>query len=194
MRAGLFSFSGTHVTPPTPTAVPASLIAGDSWRWDITLADYLPADGWTLKYSIRGPSVLPVQAATPSGDTYQVRIAPADTGKLSAGQYRWTSWVENAGGDRFTVASGMLVVVPNPATVGTVESHAAKMVRFIEAALEGRIPEDMQAFTIGGRSVQQIPILELRQLLGHYRTELRRELTPNRVGRRVEVHFTAPGL
>jgi hypothetical protein len=53
------------VTPPIPTVEPANFAAGETVKWTKVVADYPPSDGWSLIYSIRGPTAFADITATP---------------------------------------------------------------------------------------------------------------------------------
>lgn len=59
------------------------------------------------------------------------------------------------------------------------ESHARKMVRLLEAHLEGRIADDdgrgIESHSIGGVSISKLPVETARRLLEQYRADLARE-------------------
>lgn len=51
-------------------------------------------------------------------------------------------------------------------------THAERMLAAIEQRLEGRISSDHQRYSIDGRSLDRIPIMELEQLRTQYRREV----------------------
>jgi len=54
-------------------------------------------------------------------------------------------------------------------------SHAKTMLDAIEAVLEGRITSDIEEYTIAGRQITKIPIIELKKLRDEYRAEYKKE-------------------
>ena len=169
------------------------LIAGDTWHWLKTLADYPPADGWALSYSFRGPSVLPAAAAvvTPGTSSYDVMVDAAKTKLLKPGTYRWAAYVE-LNGERYTADSGVVTVEMDlsQASAGDALSHAEQALPVIEAVLSGRITADMQQYQIAGRLVTKIPVMELYELRSKYRREIWKSRNPGRVMERIDVVFT----
>ena len=71
----------------TPTTEPSALIAGDTAKWLKTLADYLPADGWVLSYTLINSAAKITFAATTSGSDFLVNVAAATTAAWAAGSY-----------------------------------------------------------------------------------------------------------
>jgi len=183
------------VTPPIPSCEPESFAAGETVQWTKSVPDYPNTDGWSLIYSIRGPSSFKDVTADPLSDgSYSITLAAADTDPLKPGTYQWVSRAYKAGPPvlRYAVGSGVIRVSQNLANVDTLESHAAIMVRLLEALLEGRVTSDMQRYTIAGRSIDKIPITEARQLLAAYRSELWRERHKNRANPTRAVAFVEP--
>jgi len=175
------------VLPTVPITEPTELTAGDSWQWDRTLPGFPPADGWTLRYALRGPGRLDIEAQ-PAGGVYQVRVAAAETTKLPAGSYRWAMAVEHEDGRRHTIATGRIQVAADFAQLEDGLTHAERTLRVIHAAIEGRLTADIESYSINGRAVNKIPLEQLLKLRGHYRSEVRRERNGGRWGR-AEVHF-----
>lgn len=170
----------------TPQTEPASVVAGDTWTWERVLSDHPPSDGWTLGYSFVGPSKLSVEAQA-VGETYVITVAAANTAKLLPGTYRWIGYVTKAS-ERFTIGDGLLIVRPDLAEAAAASSHAERMVDLLETALEDLATLGSTTIEINGRQADQIPMDQLRRMLGYYRSEIRRNRNPRQLGR-VEVHF-----
>ena len=68
----------------------------------------------------------------------------------------------------------------------------------IEAAMEGRIPNGMESYTIGGRSINKIPLKELRELYEKSKQDVEREVqiarraNGRRSGKNIGIRFVAP--
>ena len=157
-----------------PDNEPATLRAGDTWRWTRSLSDYT-APTWVLKYRFKNAAGGFEITASASGTDHSITVAAATSAAYVAGSYTWAAWVES-GSDKFTVDEGTLEVLPDyRAGLATValddRSHARKMLDAIEAWLESR---DMAvaSYQIAGRQMQYIPVAELMKLRSRYRTEL----------------------
>lgn len=186
--------------PEIPSTAPTVATAGDTWQWTKDPGDYLIADGWVLSYRINGPKALAWDAtwATNNGSRWTIAIPKATTAGLTAGSYELTAvYTGSAAGTgasnglRRVFPLRPLVVLPDPAaqTDGSRVSHAATLLPLIEAAIAGRVPADMQAYTLGGRQITKIPIRELRKLRRQYRAELWRENHPERSAPARKVRF-----
>jgi len=175
---------------------PHEIIAGDSVTWSVNIPGYTPQD-WTLTYAIKGESALNI-AAFPTGSDntdFGVFIFASQSAALQAGVYEWAAQM-TSGSYATTVRSGRLNVRPSliDATAGSRVSHIEKMVAAIETVIEGRIPNDVQQYTISGRSITAIPIAELMVLRATYRRELYYMIHGKRkIGKNVDVIFHSVG-
>ncbi|MEK9505149.1 hypothetical protein [Gaopeijia maritima] len=95
--------------------------------------------------------------------------------------------------DRRTVVRATLLVHPDPSSAVDARSHDEKTLALIDAAIEGRIPPDLEESTIGGRQVKHIPIETLLHLQGVYRTRVAAALADDDAFGTVEAVFGFPG-
>lgn len=156
--------------------IPAKLIAGDTWEWTRSLADY-PAPTWvaTVYFESAAADTFS-QAATASGADHLFTIAAAATTGKKAGRYHWSVRV-SSGSTVATVESGWVDIVADPAAAGTHDprSDARKMLDAINATLLGRATNDQLAMALNGRSISRTPLPELRQWRDQLRQEVRTE-------------------
>jgi hypothetical protein len=157
-----------------------TLIAGDTLDFTVTVADFPPAAGWTLKYRLvpRAAAGVAISfTAGTSGSDYRVQVAPATTVTWVAGEYSWFSWVEKTGA-RQTVDDGLVTIKPDPFSVAAgydARTSARKVLEAIQAVLENRATMDQMEYAIGGRSLKRTPIADLLVLRDKYRTEVSNE-------------------
>jgi len=161
-----------------PDNLPASLRAGDTWKWTRTLADY-PAGAWTLKYRFKNADGGFEIVAGSSGTDHAVTEAAAATAAYAAGDYGWVAWVEGGSSEKYTVETGSFTVEPDyrataAATALDDRSHARKMLAAVEAWLETRDPA-VAEYEIAGRRMKYIPIAELLKLRNRYKNEVAAE-------------------
>lgn len=180
-----------HDSSSIPTTEPTELTAGTNWRWDRRLPAHLAADGWTLKYAVRGPEDLDV-TATADDDTYQIRVTPAQS-TIDAGTYRLIGYLEKGEPvtDRDIIYDAPLTVLANPLLSVGRRSHAEETLFLIEAAIEGRIPADRESFEIDGTQITRIPIDQLLKLRGRYAALVKRQRRRGSFSS-VEVQFVRP--
>jgi hypothetical protein len=159
------------------TTEPLSIIAGDTLAWTKSIEGYSAADGWVLSYILvsSGKTTLSI-GSTASGSDHAVSVTAATTAAYVPGEYHWTSMVTKAG-ERKTIASGVLTILPNPVVGATFDprTHAEKCLAGIEAVLEGRVSDAMVEYQINNRTIKYIPHGELMRLRALYRAEVRRE-------------------
>jgi hypothetical protein len=160
-----------------------TLIAGDTLNYSATAPDYPPSAGWVLRVRFTpraagvGSGVPHTATATNEGDVYKVQVAATVTATWAAGRYGWASWVERAG-ERYTLASGQLLVQADPATsaVGAdSRTHAERVLDAVEAVIEGRATAAQSELQIGQRALKFIPMAELLAVRDRYRWEVRNQ-------------------
>lgn len=135
-----------------------TLIVGDTLDFLTTVADYPPANGWTLKYRL-----VPRVSGTPidltagnSGSDYRVQVSPTTTATWTAGEYSWSSWVEKSGA-RYTVDEGLVTLKADPATIASYDgrSPARKALDALNAGLETfGSNAHVQGYSIEGREMK----------------------------------------
>lgn len=116
---------------------PVRVTSGDTWTWLVSLDDYPASAGWVLAYAMVSATAQIAITATAEGDSHRVTVAATTTDDYAPGAYSWQSYVSRSG-QRFTVASGTLIVDPNlaAATAGyDTRSAAAKTLAAIETYL-----------------------------------------------------------
>lgn len=180
-----------------PTLEPTTANAGDTWRWNRTLADYPASAGWALSYTLINAAAKVTINATASGDDHAVTVSAATTAGYAAGSYDWRARVSRAG-EVYTVGEGRITV--RNAFSGTTfdaRTHARKTLEAIEAVIEGRASSEVSYYMIGNRQLRYMTPDELLTLRDKYRAEVTREDAATAVAaglpdrRRVFVRFGA---
>jgi hypothetical protein len=178
---------------------PEKLTAGVTWKWKKTISDY-PASEWALTYYLRkdGATATSFSAAA-DGDSYLVTVAAATTAAYASGIYGFIGWVIK-GTEKFEIFNSMIEVLPNPTNSSAYDprSHSRRVLDLIEAAMEGRIPNGMESYSIGGRSINKIPLNQLRELYEKYKQDVgieeqaERLVNGRRSGKNIGVRFNRP--
>lgn len=160
------------MSAPTQTSVPASIIAGDTATWLLTLADYPASAGWSVTYTLINAAGKITIPSTASGSDHLINVAPATTSAYAVGKYSWQCRV-SGGGQAFTVAVGEMEVKANFAAATTLDSrsHAQKLLDAIEAWIENR-DLAVSEYEIAGRRMKYIPMGDLLKLRDQYRREV----------------------
>lgn len=171
------------------TEVPTRVYAGTTLDLDLSLPSYPADDGWTLTLYYAGKSV-GNKAGTANGSRFSVVLDETETALL-AGNYVWRLVVVKSPTTAIA-ASGVFEVVADISTAaaGDLQTFEEKMLAVIEAALEGRLTSDMEAFSIAGRSVTKIPIKELVELREVYKRAVDAQRNPGRFRPQMRVTFT----
>lgn len=165
------------MTAEIPTQEPAELRAGDTWKWNLDLADF-PAGTWTLKYRFKNAASGFEITAGADGTTHAVSVAAAVTADYAAGGYDYVGWVE-AGAEKYTLRAGRIDVLANFRGVAAAaahdgRSHAKKMLDAIEAWLENH-DQGVAEYEIAGRRMKYYAPDDLLVLRDKYRREVRLE-------------------
>lgn len=156
-----------------PTSPPASARAGDTWQWQIALADY-PAPTWELTYNLFNASALIAITATASGTEHLIRVEADETGSYAAGRYDWVASVTSATFERYQVDAGVIQILPDMAAVDgdgyDGRSIARQMLDALDALVLARATGaqmDLVRMNLGDRYQQRDPaaLLKWRQ---HY--------------------------
>lgn len=149
----------------TLTALPSQINAGTTVEYVRTVSDYPATAGWSFELIIQGAKKA-VIAATAVGADFKVTITATVTGTLTPGIYKFIERVTKGAEIHDLALPEVIEVFPDfkAATEGTLEEIAQKNLAAIRAALAGRIPADMENFSIAGRIVAKTPQRELLQM------------------------------
>ena len=156
--------------------IPQNLRAGSAYSWTENKFD--AGDG-TLEYTIFNGSAV----YTVSGDGVDFALTSADTKSWRNGKYSWVlRRVVDA--EREDLASGRLEILPNPniSPNGLDDrTHAERVLEALEATLENRATDDMDSFTIRGRTISSMPIKDLLSFRALYKREVAAEANARRL-------------
>lgn len=165
------------------------LYAGDTLDFTTSVTDY-PAPVWTLRYRLAPASGAAIDlTSAAAGSDHRITANASATASWVVGTYSWTAWVENAGGERYTLARGRLEIKPASATLAAgvdTRSQAEIALAAIDAVLANRATVDQMEYSIAGRSLKRMTIDELLKLRSHYVDEVNKE---RGITRRILVGF-----
>jgi len=167
------------MSAPTPTTEPATLPAGDTAKWQRTLASYPASAGWALTYTLVNAAQRYTATATADGDAHLVTIPATTTATWAPGWYDWRAQVALAG-EVFTVGAGRLQVLPAFGVATDARSHAQKTLEAIEAYLENAANLAAAEYEIAGRRLKRHSLPELLALRDRYRMEVARDAAAQR--------------
>jgi hypothetical protein len=181
------------LAPPLPNCEPTEFIAGDTIAWTRDVVNYPIADGWLLHYRIVGPSDLVSQpVVTIANNTNNVVLAAAATADPAflGATYRMMGWVDGVNAERHIVFDGFVEILPNVAvqSFAALQTHEERMLAACQAALEGRLTNDVARYGREGTFVDKLAINDILKIQGVYKAKLWRlenpgESTPRHVVR-----------
>ena len=172
--------------------MPASLIAGDSLLLAIPVGNYPASAGWAVSLVLQAlAGGAPVSAnATDGAAEWDIAVASSVSTALAPGSYRYLIAATKAG-DRSTIASGEVEVLPDPAKAAQDQrSQARRSLDAIDAMLEGRASSEDMKFTFAdGRALEKIPHADLLALRQHFARKVACEINKGRGPKRVLVRL-----
>jgi len=175
---------------PTLTSMPAEFSAGTTVTLLRTMTDYPPGT-WTLTAYLAGPGVAQAVGVA-EGTGHRLTFTAAVTTGLPAGVYTYVERVSADGPVVHDVLSMRVTVLPDLATAaaGDLTGWAEKTLPIVEAAIAGRLPRGMDSFSIAGRAVSKIPIVELVSLRNKLASMVNIDRAGGRISRSHRVTFT----
>ncbi len=172
-----------------PDEVPTMFSAGETVKFRRSFADFPASEGWKYAFHMNGATATLHRDGEVDGEAFTLTINPSDA--LPEGAYRYIERVEKDG-EVHNVRSGVLEVELDLATApaGATLTHAERTLQVIEQVIEGRLPVDLQQYTIAGRVVTKIPIEQLLRMRGTYKAIVCRQHNPGKLGEVAEVTFS----
>jgi len=184
------------MTATIPTTEPTEFRRGDTVKFTISLPDYLPADGWTLRYAFvrNGKEAINVDGTDNGDRTHLITIPPTGDPKsedFDAELWYYQGTVDN-GTDYHTLPqhSGRVQVLEKFTDVsGTYDprSQTKKDLDLVQALIDGKLAAgDVASYSIANRSLNKYTGSELYALRDRLRNEYEAELDNERItqGRR----------
>jgi hypothetical protein len=112
--------------------------------------------------------------ATVVGSEIHIDLTSENSGLFDAAEYRWFLF-SRINSHRYQIDDGYTTVNEDPTALVSADfsTHAERMLKAIEKRLEGRILTDHEDYSVDGRSLTRIPIMQLRELRIRYREEVR---------------------
>lgn len=164
------------------TSEPTSVVIGTLVQWKrADLSDvYAPAT-YDLIYNVRlknGAGVdKTITATTATDGSFLVSLTSNITTTMVAGDYYWQAFiVRKSDSAKISVSTGELSLKANLDQNGAdIRSHAVVMVEKIESLLQGRADKDVSSYSIQGRSLAKMSIVDLMTWRDYYRKEVAKE-------------------
>lgn len=163
------------MSAPTLTTEPASIRAGDTASWLLSLSDYPAGQGWFIQYDMVNATGRITLTSTAEGDSHRITRTPDQTGAYAPGTYAWQKRVKNAT-ESHTIGTGSIDILPDLAVMVALDTrtHAQKTLAAIEAWIESHDP-GVAEYEIAGRRMKYIAMADLLKLRNQYAIEVRRQ-------------------
>ena len=156
--------------------IPQKLRAGSAYTW--TENKFSAGDG-DLEYTLFNENAVYTLTAADSVFT----ITSAVSKSWRNGMYRWVLR-RVVGTEKTELVSGTLEIEANPDIMPNGldgRSHAERTLAAIEALIEGRASDDIEEFSIRGKTIKSMPIAELLKFRNIYRSEVASEARSRRI-------------
>ena len=170
------------------TAPLSSIYAGDSLDWTATLALY-PAGTYAVRCVFQRVGESPVTVdATNSGTDHAFTLSAGDSAGMSPGVWLWAYRATAlAGSESAIAAKGSITIKPDPAGEAPEPTHAERCLALVKAALENRLTDVQESFSILGQDITKTPAEQLDRMRDRYQklvNEERRKLYSLQTGGR----------
>lgn len=153
-----------------------NVISGDTYKATYQDTTYSPSTA-TCRLFITGPNSINVAGVDNGEGGWLFTLSATQTALLTSGTYTYAYRV-TVSGEIYTVSSGVIRVLPNPADTTPKVVFAEKMLQAIERVLEGQLsPAEavaVQSFSVGGRSLTMLSREELMEERGKWIRSLNR--------------------
>jgi hypothetical protein len=147
---------------------PTHIRAGDSVTWEREELDYSADNGWSLRYALRGPSEIDIETVG-NGSLHTVNLTSADTSAWVAGDYNAVVYVQSDAGERVTLGSGMIKILPDlVAATGDQRSHVKITLDALQAMIERRATKIQEEYEVEGHRIKYMPLDMLVKLRDRY--------------------------
>ena len=170
-----------------PEGEPLKIVVGDFIQWKKTaLAETYPPALYSATYVARvaaGNSSEIQLAAIERTGYYLFTATSAQSADFVPGFYHWQlEVVQTSSGNRVVVERGEFEAIQDLDNNGAdPRSHAEIMLDKIQSLLVGRADKDVSSYSIQGRSIAKMSVVDLLQWRDYYRKEVIRERRDNAI-------------
>lgn len=170
-----------------PEGEPLKIVVGDFIQWKKTaLAETYPPSLYSAAYVARiaAGTTSEIQIAAVERTDYYLFTASSQTSAaFTAGFYHWQlEVVQTSSGNRVVVERGEFEIIQDLDSSGAdPRTHAEIMLNKIESLLQGRADKDVSSYSIQGRSIAKMSIVDLLQWRDYYRKEVSKERRDNAI-------------
>ena len=170
-----------------PEGEPLKIVVGDFIQWKkSSLAETYPPALYSANYVARitaGGATEVQIAATETRSYYLFTVSSATSAAFVSGFYHWQLEItQTSSGNRIVVERGEFEFVQDLDNNGAdPRSHAEIMLDKIQSLLVGRADKDVSSYSIQGRSIAKMSVVDLLQWRDYYRKEVLKERRDNAI-------------
>lgn len=170
-----------------PEGEPLKVVVGDFLQWKKTsLAETYPPALYSANYVARvaaGNSSEIQLPATERTGYYLFTVTSATSTNFQPGFYHWQLEItQTSSGNRIVVERGEFEAIQDLDVNGAdPRTHAEIMLGKIQSLLEGRADKDVSSYSIQGRSIAKMSVVDLLQWRDYYRKEVAKERRDNAI-------------
>ena len=160
-----------------PEGVPEQLVVGDFFQFKVTTfsQDYANT-AHTMRFVARiatGGSSEIIATATNDGNDYLFTVASSVTEDYDVGHYHYQLEIERTSdNNRIVVDRGEIDIVTDFDNNVDPRTHAEIMLGKIETILQGKADNDVESYSINGRSLNKFSPNELLEWRDYYKREV----------------------
>lgn len=152
-----------------------TLVAGDTLIFERYTPDYVPQNGWSLLYELRGDGQPVTFTSTADNDRHQVNVAGAVTALWAAADCNLVGYaILAATGERHVIYCGQLQIFPNlgaPQNTAPQVSFDAQMITLIQGALINLAANALQRTEVEQTVIDRAKRKELEEQLAIHETK-----------------------
>lgn len=158
------------------TTPPSSIYCGDSYTWTATLTDYSAASySARVVFSRVGEDPVSIDG-TASGTDFAFTIPLGTSQAMEPGKWLWAYRVIATDASESKIAAtGSTWFRPDPAAESREKTHNEKCLELCKAAMENRLTDVQESFSVLGQDITKVPAGELERLLDRYQTKVNEE-------------------
>ncbi|MEM7217715.1 MAG: hypothetical protein AAF515_05080 [Pseudomonadota bacterium] len=159
--------------------VPSNHRQGDSLSFFVIFDRRYSSENWSAELVLAGPNqVESYTGRNDGGGRYSWSLTSEETSLLEARLFAWAIRLSTQDGERVTPRDGTIEIdrdFTDGLSVNDSLSHAERVLRAIEAMIEGRATKDQQSTSLNGTSLSRFSWEELLGLRDRYRQEVNQE-------------------
>lgn len=152
------------------TKVPDSIVQGENLEFQLDLQDY---SGWDeVKFAITGPEKYEIIGVETDG-TFLFEATPATTAAWECGNFKYSITATKSTTHYKFVTDGRFQVIEDISQMSNLDTRpwACKVLESIRNLITGDVANNVQSYSVDGRSLSKYTREELLTLYGRFQSE-----------------------